>query len=185
MENIEIEHKFLLRQLPDIKWDDILMVDQYYQKNPKNYWDRFRKLESKINKKIHYQHTIKKTIAKGVNQEIETLLLKEQFEKNVASCYSQENNKQAKYLSKIRHIFYVENGLKWEIDVFLNQNGLIIAELEIPTIDYKIELPSFIKDNLIMEVTEFKQFSNRSLANVINKPKKVFKPKKNKKSIVN
>jgi hypothetical protein len=58
---LEIERKFLLRQLPDISWNDILAVDQFYHKNPKNYWDRYRKLESKINGKIIYQHTIKKT----------------------------------------------------------------------------------------------------------------------------
>jgi len=167
--NIEIERKFLLRQLPDCKWDDILIVDQFYHKSTKNYWDRYRKLESKLTQKILYQHTIKTTISKGVNQEIECYLTKEAFEKNVADTFS--SSRPAKYLSKIRHNFNVDN-LKWEVDLFLNSTGMIIAEIEIPTLDYPLELPDFIKDNLIMEVTDAKQFSNRSIAKHIEKVNK-------------
>lgn len=165
---LEIERKFLLRQLPDISWNDILSVDQFYLKNPKNYWDRYRKLESKINNKIFYQHTIKKTVSKGISSEEETLMTREVFEKNVALCFS--SNKEAKYLSKIRHIFIIDD-LKWEVDLFLNQTGLIIAEIEIPKLDYPLELPNFIKENMIMEVTNLKQFSNRSIAKNIEKQK--------------
>lgn len=166
--NIEIERKFLLRQLPDCKWDDILIIDQFYHKNIKNYWDRYRKLESRLDQKIQYQHTIKTTISKGVNQEIESFLTKEVFEKNVIDSFS--SNRPAKYLSKIRHIFKVDE-LKWEVDQFLNSTGMIIAEIEIPTLDYPLELPNFVKENLIMEVTDAKQFSNRSIAKLIEKEK--------------
>lgn len=170
---LEIERKFLLRQLPDISWDDILAVDQFYHKNPKNYWDRYRKLESKINGKIIYQHTIKKTVSKGISSEEEVLMTKELFEKNVGLCFS--SNKEARFLSKIRHIFKVGD-LKWEVDSFLNQTGLIIAEVEIPKLDYPLELPDFIKNNMIMEVTNLKQFSNRSIAKNIEKVKKQKNP---------
>lgn len=186
--NIEIERKFLLRQLPNCKWDDVLIIDQFYHKNAKNYWDRYRKLESKITKDIAYQHTIKTTISKGVNREDECFLTQENFEKNVSESFS--SNRPAKYLSKIRHV--VKDGdLKWEVDQFLNSTGLIIAEIEIPTLEYPLELPNFIRENLIMEVTDSKQFSNRSIAKQIEKDSKqkksdnkkltdLFNPKKSK-----
>jgi CYTH domain-containing protein len=42
---------------------------------------------------------------------------------------------------------------------------LIVAEIEIPTIDYTVEMPDFIKDKLLIEVTGLKQFSNKNLSN--------------------
>ena len=178
---LEIERKFLLRQLPDVKWNDILSVDQFYHKNQKNYWDRYRKLESKISNKNIFQHTIKKTVSKGINQETETPLSREEFEVQAALCFS--SNKQAKYISKVRHIIIIDD-LKWEVDLFLNQTGLIIAEIEIPTLDYPLEIPDFIKENLIMEVTDYKQFSNRSIAKIIEKEIKKAKRKSKKAKIV-
>ena len=75
-------------------------------------------------------------------------------------------------ISKYRYV--IDDGdFKWEIDCFENIN-LIIGEIEIVTDDEHLDsiinqinsfpLPSFITDNLIMEVSDFKPFSNKKLA---------------------
>lgn len=162
----EIERKFLLRTLPKLDWSDILLIDQFYKKN-KSFWDRYRKLDSQINGVIKYQHTIKKTVSKGVNEEIEVELSEGDFIKNLSKCFLSKS--EAKKITKIRYIFPY-NGLKWEIDYFPDRD-MIIAEIEIPTLDYALVIPDYISDNLIAEVTFEKEFSNRSLANKIPKPK--------------
>jgi CYTH domain-containing protein len=53
--------------------------------------------------------------------------------------------------------------LKWEIDVFKDIR-LIVAEIELPKGDYKYEVPKFIKDLTIMDVTNHKEFSNKRLS---------------------
>jgi len=65
-------------------------------------------------------------------------------------------------IRKIRHI-KEEGNLKWEID-FFQTCELVIAEIEIPTEDYDLKIPEYIKDNLIMEITGMKEFSNYNLA---------------------
>ncbi len=42
--------------------------------------------------------------------------------------------------------------------------NLIIAEVELPEKDYKFEIPNFIKDLMVMEVTKYKYFSNKRLS---------------------
>ena len=161
--NIEIERKYLLRSLPDLKWDEIYIVDQFYRKT-KNIWIRYRKLESKINGDIKYQKTIKKTISKGISSEDESYVTLLEFNKFISLCYNTKSD--SKKISKIRHI-YKFGELKWEIDIFLNGTSLIIAEIEIPTLDYKVIPPDYIKDNLISDITNIKEFSNRSMAEFI------------------
>lgn len=48
-------------------------------------------------------------------------------------------------VEKTRYKIPTSGGLFWEIDLFEGENsGLIIAEIEIPTPDYPIELPNWI-----------------------------------------
>jgi len=166
--NLEIERKFLLRNLPDLNWVDILIVDQFYKKN-KSFWDRYRKLDSKITGNIKYQHTIKKTVAKGVSEETEVELTESDFIKNLSKCFLSKAD--SKKITKVRHIFpHNEHNLKWEIDYFPDRD-LVIAEIEIPSVDYELNIPEFILNNCVAEVTHEKEFSNRSIANKIPKPK--------------
>lgn len=61
-----------------------------------------------------------------------------------------------KVLKKTRY-YYEYKGFTWEIDVFHNKNlnGLILAEIELPTTDTKIELPDFIDREVSGEVKYF------------------------------
>lgn len=62
-------------------------------------------------------------------------------------------------IEKFRYI--VPSGeLKWEIDVFLGENkGLVVAEIEVPSEDTKIDLPDWIGE----EVTGDKRYYNSHL----------------------
>jgi CYTH domain-containing protein len=84
-----------------------------------------------------------------------------QFNAFKSKCYKTPN--ESKYIKKTRHI-YKDGNLKWEVDEFNSGYQLIIAEIEIPTEDYEVILPDYIKDLVLIEVTGMKPFSNRSLS---------------------
>jgi CYTH domain-containing protein len=71
-------------------------------------------------------------------------------------------------LKKTRHI-YIDGDLKWEVDLFSESNTLVIAEVEIQSEDYDLQIPDFITKKMLLEVTTMKQFGNRNLANKIFK----------------
>lgn len=61
---------------------------------------------------------------------------------------------------KQRHIIVIGEA-KWEVDFFLEGNeGLIVAELELPSVDTEVELPEWIGE----EVTNDKRYLNNYLA---------------------
>jgi adenylate cyclase len=63
-------------------------------------------------------------------------------------------------VEKVRHAV-VDRGLGWEIDVFSGENeGLVIAEVELPDPEQAIEKPSWLGE----EVTSDLRFYNSSLA---------------------
>ena len=63
-------------------------------------------------------------------------------------------------IEKVRHIVPYA-GATWEVDVFAGENaGLIVAEVELPHEDYRLELPPFIGS----EVTGRAEYYNSSLA---------------------
>jgi CYTH domain-containing protein len=92
--------------------------------------------------------------------EDEKLITSEEFNEFVNRC----KTSQSRYISKERLVYKVGD-LKWEVDIFNNGHHLIVAEIEIPTEDYDVNIPDFIKDKLLLEVTGMKQFSNRNLSN--------------------
>jgi adenylate cyclase len=62
-------------------------------------------------------------------------------------------------LSKRRH-HVVHNDLLWEVDEFEGENaGLIIAEIELPSADYPVELPAWVGE----EVTDDYRYRNSNL----------------------
>lgn len=66
----------------------------------------------------------------------------------------------APIIEKTRYILPLDN-LKWEIDVFHGANdGLIIAEIELPTEDYSFNKPNWIEK----EVSDDPRYYNSSLA---------------------
>lgn len=168
MPQIEIERKFLLKAMPKKDPDEIFSIGQYYWKNKSNIWERARTYHSNINGDS-YIHTIKKSLSKSVNLEDEKVLTKEEFETFRNRCLEDIDN--SKFINKERYV-YKDGLLKWEVDVFENGYKLIVAEVEIPKKSYKLLIPTYISEVMLMEVTGLKQFSNRALSLNINEIKK-------------
>jgi CYTH domain-containing protein len=164
---LEIERKFLLKSLPSIKPTEIINIQQYYYKNDSGIWERARTWNSNLNG-LKYIHTIKKSVSKGVNLEDEHEMTEEEFLSFKDKCFDSDND--SKFLIKERWI-YPDSELIWEVDIFKGDLNIVIAEVETPTKDYKVSIPKFISDKLLLEVTEHKQFSNRSLSSKIKNKK--------------
>jgi CYTH domain-containing protein len=157
---IEIERKFLLKSLPNKLPDQSVEIEQYYLKNKSGIWERSRYWKS-TNGDVKYIHTIKKNISKGVNIEDEYLMSEKEFLNFKDLCFNKKI--ESKHIKKVRHI-YNDGELFWEVDEFKADYHLIIAEIEIPKKSYKINIPDYINDVLLLEVTGLKQFNNRSLS---------------------
>lgn len=157
---IEIEKKFILKSLPIPDPVDVFEIDQYYLKNSDGVWERARTYHSQKSGD-KWLHTIKKNISKGVNLEEQKEMTSDQWDSFVAKCLDPTNS--GRHIKKRRHI-YPDGNLVWEVDEFLSGYSLVIAELELPTRRYKFQVPDFIKEVLLLEVTGLKQFSNRNLS---------------------
>ena len=78
----------------------------------------------------------------------------------VADAHALINLRRGAVIEKVRHIVPYA-GATWEVDVFAGENaGLIVAEVELPHEDYRLELPPFIGS----EVTGRPEYYNSSLA---------------------
>ena len=158
---IEIERKFLLKSLPpNITPKDSILIEQLYIKRD-NIWERVRSWESTKTGKKKWIHTVKTNMGKGINMEDEKLITEEEFNDFKSNCLKKGN--ESRQINKIRHIF-PEGKLYWEVDEFKSGYKLIVAEIEIPQKDYKVEIPKYISDLILLEVTGLKQFSNRNLS---------------------
>ena len=164
--HLEIERRFLLKSIPNVKYNTVLQIEQYYCEGGYRARCAFNltKYYNTGKKKMKYISTLKKkplnvklmkNKGKGVNIEIEGEMSKAEFKTMLETA--------TLIISKQRHI-KKKDGLTWEVDVFTGGMSLVIAEVELKRVNQKVVIPKFIKDNLIMEVTGIKRFTNRSLA---------------------
>lgn len=163
---VEIERKFLLKAIPEKEPDEIIRIDQWYWKNHGT-WERVRECVSTING-TYYVHTIKKTISKGVNMEDEKIIPYKEYQDFLERCNTP--GQESKFITKERWV-YSMGQLKWEVDIFHSGHHLVVAEIEIPKKSFKVDIPDFIKDKLLLEVTGLKQFSNKNLSNHVQNQK--------------
>jgi CYTH domain-containing protein len=147
-EKLEFERKFLLLKQPVLKADVVYRVEQHYFGD-----DRIRRTSTEGENDVFY-HTIKKNLRPGVNSENEKKISR--------SDYYNLLEKSKSFIIKHRHCYFIGD-LKWEVDVF-EDISLVVAEVEYPKEDYKIKIPKFIEDVMIMEVTNFREFSNKSIS---------------------
>lgn len=169
----EIERKYLLTGIPDINYDAIIRISQFYKEDKA---ERIRKSElfpqprkpienfwMKDDWKVFCEHTIKEIVEnkeglREVNSEI-SLGDFDEMKKNFRN-----------QIFKLRHVKSCKSnpGLQWEIDDFschsTEKPKIILAEIEVPNLSYKVEFPMWLKPYVLMEVTEDKRFSNFDLA---------------------
>lgn len=159
---IEIERKWILRRDPLL----LQLADHYYfihQKYAEDGW-RYREqieiewdgVNPKFTDRIRYFKTLKTPVGIGANEEEEYEITKSEFE----NC-----GPVIKGIKKFRHV-YKYGELKFEVDVFLTIH-LVILEVELKSLNQKFEMPDFLNDLLLYEVTGKKEFNNSSLSSVI------------------
>ena len=145
--NIEIERKFLIKELP-LVFEETIHIKQYYLSNNKNMVQRLR-----IFNKENAIMSFKEKTSKISKYEFEYNIPLEDANKMISIA-------DVPFINKKRHIIHIDS-LKWEIDEFLDKNkGLIIAEVELETEDQSIKIPNWIDK----EVTNDKKYYNYNLA---------------------
>lgn len=160
LEKIEIERKFLLKNLPnDI--DKISLKDRSIERYYSTADEKVSKEDDKyllIRKQEIDEQLVRKELTHEINKEDFDAFLETKAKKRVF---------------KLRYFINDEYGQSWQIDDFVNIK-LIMAECEIlvnpdeqekgEKMMNKIILPDFIKNHLIGEVTGNEDFANYNLA---------------------
>lgn len=151
--HIEIERKYLLRGLPKFpRAAAILDIDQGYLPGEKLV-ERLRREQSHEGG-VRYYRTVK--LGSGV----ERIELEEEADEPIFQHLWLLT--EGRRLRKRRYV--VPNGDDmWEIDEFLDR-PLVLAELELEQADAKVKIPDWLKPVLVREVTEERDYTNRSLA---------------------
>ena len=145
--NIEIERKFLIKELPSV-FEETINIKQYYLSNNKNMVQRLR-IFNKETAIISFKEKTSK-------------MSKYEFEYNIPleDAHKMTSIANVPFIDKKRHIIHIDS-LKWEIDEFLGKNkGLIIAEVELKTENQLINIPNWIDK----EVTDDQKYYNYNLA---------------------
>ena len=154
---LEIERRYILKNMPKGKQANSLLEIKQYYLSSKNDTTTERVRETYINElhpKYVYTHTIKSPHSEMAANEDECEITEEKF--------NEFRKKSRRKLTKDRSV-YEHDGLKFEVDKF-DHIHLIIMEVELPSEDYDFEIPGFIQDEIICEITGKKEFSNSNLA---------------------
>jgi adenylate cyclase len=151
--DVEIERKYLLRELPRFpKPATILEVDQGYIPGTK-VLERVRRQRSDTGD-VRYFRTMK--LGSGVERmELED----ETDEALFTHLWALTEGRRVK---KRRYVV-PHGGDRWEIDEFLDR-PLVLAELELTRADAPVTLPDWLKPVLVREVTDEIAYTNSSLA---------------------
>lgn len=167
----EIERRFLVDQtkldLSELQYHYI--AQGYLPTDPANHVTRLRKVtiprykDNKGGVTLAYL-TIKTHVSKGINREFEFEIPTDDANELLQNCEGVTLEK-TRYLTSGKGRQGIDLTLKWEIDVFTGPlEGIIIAEIELPSLDVEIELPDFIG----LEITGNKALSNFRMAKYPN-----------------
>jgi adenylate cyclase len=149
----EIERKYLLRALPNhVHSFASLEVDQGYLPGVRIN-ERVRRARSANG--LRYYRTIK--AGSGIDRlEIE----EETTEVFFATVWPLTRGCRVRK----RRFLVPEGEVTWEIDEFLDRQGLWLAEVELERVDQVVEIPPWLRDAVEREVTNDGAYSNHSLA---------------------
>jgi adenylate cyclase len=150
---LEIERKYLLRRLPDFPAPSaVLEIDQGYLPGVK-VLERLRR-QRDAHGVERYFRTIK------LGDGVERIELEDETDRVTFEHLWQLTG--GRRLRKRRYV--VAHGSDyWEIDEFLDR-PLVLAELELDRPDAPIVFPGWLEATVVREVTDEREYSNRSLA---------------------
>jgi len=152
-DNREIERKYLLRRLPTrVAGAPSFEIDQGYLPGQRIY-ERVRR--SRGAEGVRYHRTIKagSGIVRSEIEEETTELFFLTVWPLTRGC-------------RVRKRRYVvqEGGVAWEIDEFLDRDGLWLAEVELETVDQVVQPPEWLREVIEREVTDDPAYTNYALA---------------------
>lgn len=149
----EIERKYLLSALPRMpRVTGVLEIEQGYLPGEKLV-ERLRR-EQHAGGGVKYYRTVK--LGSGV----ERIEIEDETDRRTFEHLWQLTG--GRRLTKRRHLVPHGDDL-WEIDEFTDRD-LVLAELEIDHPDERIDMPAWLRDVLVREVTDDRAYTNRSLA---------------------
>ena len=158
---LEIEKKFLLKELPSIGEQGIdfqeIDIEQFYviSNNKKDEEVRLRKRGQ--NGVFTFYRTVKSTIVPGTRTEVEEQVTEDEY--NWSQRYKLKGSKAIK---KKRFCFIYKNQY-FELDSFISTTHRPILEIELTSENEEVILPPWI--DIEAEVTENPAYSNRAFAN--------------------
>lgn len=152
-DNREIERKYLLRNLPTrVAGTPSFEIDQGYLPGQR-ISERVRR--SRGSGGVRYYRTIKSGngIVRSEIEEETTELFFLTVWPLTRGC-------------RVRKRRYVvqEGGVEWEIDEFLDRDGLWLAEVELETVDQVVQPPEWLREAIEREVTDDPAYTNYALA---------------------
>ena len=135
----EIERRFLVKNLDFIKSHKSFNIKQAYLKIEKNYALRIRLISNKS------YITLKKTDSKITRHEFEFPISMD------TADYLISNYVIGSTINKKRYVIHC-HGMMWEIDQFFGDNqGLIIAEIELEDENQKFTKPNWIHKEISLD----------------------------------
>jgi len=158
---IEIERKFVLKDLPWAHEEgpgsllETYRITQFYGDGNL----RYRKEGKSVKRKDIRYIKMLKTSTEEPGTSFEGTLIDITPEEYSLALLKAGNN----VIHKQRSVFTtVDPKIVLEIDQFIDWK-FIMMEVELPSIDYKIVIPSNVQIQMLCEVTGLKQFSNKEL----------------------
>jgi CYTH domain-containing protein len=150
--HVEIERKFLLKELPKLpQGAELVEIEQGYLGDGTTP-ERLRRARS--GRDVRHFRTVK--LGRGESRvEMEQELSAEEFARlwpGTEGCR----------VEKRRHRVRAAQGV-WEIDEFTDRD-LVLAELEIPEAGLRIELPDWLAPSVLRDVTDDPAYGNLALA---------------------
>lgn len=156
---LEIERKYLI-EYPNLAWltsypgVTVSEITQTYLSSPDEEERRVRM--RRTGGTVAYYYTVKRRVTAVTREESETVITEAQY-----NAYLSEADSSKYTLKKTRYCLPYED-LTPEIDVYPFWNHQAVLEVELPSEDTPVKLPSEI--HVIREVTGEKAFKNSELA---------------------
>ena len=149
----EIERKYLLRALPErVSGAPSLEIDQGYLPGERIN-ERVRRTRAADG--VRYYRTIKS--GSGIERSEIEEETNELFFTTVWPLTRGCRIRKRRYLVE-------DNGATWEIDEFLDRQGLWLAEIELERVDDDVVPPDWLRETIDREVTDEPQYTNHALA---------------------
>jgi CYTH domain-containing protein len=150
----EIEHKYLLKRVPALALEaPAVEIDQGYLPGDKLI-ERIRRV-SLPDGAERWVRTVKS--GNGLSR----VELEEDADPDLSRAMWALTK--GRRVHKRRYTIRESDDLVWEIDEFLDRD-LVLAEIELPSVETQFDLPDWLKEVLDREVTDEKEYSNARLA---------------------